>query len=215
MSGTNIWPRYAGLGDRTFVPLWFLQSADELAAQYGDTLRTIDVQFWGVAEYNDNTHVERKACTCFVWEGFNKQPSEDDLDHVPAVRRMERRAADLWDHIPIVLDSEVDITGEFSFTISPQELLLDYDDWRDVQLTARAAIDGDEWRYVEKISFFPKISETARATLCVENALEEIDFGPEWDHDKIPKPIAVEWDDDCLTVTFDGGFFAAYKAEGE
>ena len=209
------WPKYAELGDKTFVPHWLLESVDQLAAHHGSNLRAIDVQLWGVAEYNDNHNVNREGLTCLIWEDQDRAPSEDDLDHIPAVRRMERKASSLWDYVPVVLDDQGSIPGDFKFVISNEELELTYDDWNETHLTARATFGENKWRYFEQISFFPHMSETARATLCVDNALEEIDFGSEWDHDKIPKPEAVEWDDDCLVVTFAGGFFAAYKGEGE
>lgn len=212
---TGRWPAFRELEGRTSFPDWLLTSAAEIVEAHGDRLKAIHVYFWGVSEYNDNTCVEPRAAIELSWCDDQDRPSEDDLDFVPAMRRMSRRAVELWEYVPMDLDSEANVCGEYNFTFSREGLEFCVDDYSENRAAARAKLVGDKWDYTECFEFFPELSEIARASLTTANVIKEVDLKPYFDNEKVPGPAAAQWEDDCLILTFGKGLFPAYIGRGE
>lgn len=212
---TGPWPAFRELEGRTSFPDWLLTSAAEIVEAHGERLKGIHVYFWGISEYNDNTNVERRAAIELSWCDDSERPSEDDLDLIPAMRRIYRRAAELWDCVPMDLDSEAGVCGEYEFTISREGLEFWIDDYSENRIEARAKLVGGDWNYTERFEFFPELSEIARASLTAGTVIDEVDLKPYFDNEKVPDPVALEWEDDSLILIFGKGLFPAYIGQGE
>lgn len=209
------WPEFGQLGTRTFLPLWVLQSADQLISRYGEKLRFISVELWGTAVYDDNTNVARHGFVGPTWIPDVTPPSEDDLDQIPAMRRMSRRAHEIWDDVPMCLDDQGHLNGEFHCLLTRDGITFSYADYSEDTFVAEGRIIDGAWHYEERVEFFPEMTETARASLTPETALEEVTFPAEINQDRLQSPSRIAWDEDMLIVAFDGGLFAAYNGEGE
>lgn len=100
------WPDYRTLNSAIF-PDWFKASVLELVAAYPDKLKACGIDFWFTSTYDDNTHVQPHAAPYLFWEDNGERPSEDELDHIPGMRRMDR----LGDSLIPILGVEADLEG--------------------------------------------------------------------------------------------------------
>lgn len=111
------WPDYSTLFSSAF-PEWLKKSVLELVAAYPDQLKEVGFEFWFTNEYNDNNNVIPHANEYLLWEDPDNRPSEDDLDHIPGMRRMSRNGVELVDMLAVESDDEGGSLHEIVFSIS-------------------------------------------------------------------------------------------------
>lgn len=88
-------------------PSWFCESLDG-AFEHEPRLKSVYFDLGGHTAYNDETYTETNGGAFFHYEG-NVTADEEDFN--PYIRRLDRRAKELWDCVPIEYN---DSDGTFS-----------------------------------------------------------------------------------------------------
>ena len=210
MTVTGPWPEFATLPEGVTFPLWLREGADQIAAKYGDEIRCFSVEFWADTIYDDNHSLSVKAAFGISWNDPGDRPSEYDLDEIPAMRRLERLAVDLWTHLPLDCDTDGSILGESSLILSRDGISYSWtqDGMSDADFIIDAVWKGEAgWEYQERLILIePDITESCRASGDVQMILEVLDpktagFSA-W-----PKAISFSFSEDDLEVLFEPGSF--------
>lgn len=173
-TGNTPWPPFKDLEAYIF-PEWLKISVLDFTERYSDRLNGIYINLHATAYYDDNNNI---SCKGDAWVTFkNDKPSEDELDFVPGMRRIERRAADMWDYLPIDSDEEGNLSGEFNYGISQSGIYYCYDEVEmcgEATYMAEAKFEDNTWKYEERLTIPSTISETALAAMDVESILSQI-----------------------------------------
>lgn len=218
MSKINKWSHYSKI-NAYIIPDWLQKSILEITDKYGDKITKFYVNLYSKYYYDDNSSYDLQGDIGIDWKGYDDRPTEDELDHIPGMRRMERRAEDMWDHLPAdSCQEEAGLSGEMTFEIKPDEIEFFYSaseyggDGPDFGATAKW--DGNQWTYEEFIILQNfNISETARTIGNIEEIISQInptiaqiDAWPD------PSILTFEFDkNDCLHIKANGGgFFIRY-----
>ena len=138
--------------------------------------------------------------------------SEDELDHVPAMRRLERRAVDVWDFAPFDADDEGNTTGEFNYHFTRDGFSYE---WNRSEFTdeadyeAHAVMVDGAWEYEERIILYDfEVSETVLAMDDTAEIMQQISadsMGLKTMPDVTRLTHLYEPDDDRLTIIAKGG----------
>jgi len=209
------WPPFEDL-EAYFFPEWLKSSVLDFTGKYSDKLIGIYIGLYATAYYDDNNNI---ACKGNAWINFSgTKPTEDELDFVPGMRRIERRAEDMWDYLPIDADEEGNLNGEFSYGISQSGIYYCYDESEmcgEATYTAEAKFEDNAWKYEERITIPSDISETALAALDVESILNQInpgDYGfKEWPHHDLVTIQYNEEEEVLDIIVKGGGLFVNYE----
>lgn len=214
---TGPWPRFSDLKAAT-LPVWLAQSVDELVEKYGDRLKSVSVTLWAIYEYHDEACYTLRGEISTTWLDHADRPSEDELDQLPGMRRMERQADDVWDFIPLDAAEEGGVDGDVEYHLSRGGFHFAYDtsDFGGMcDYHGNATCPDGSWSYAEKIvTSEVEISATALAMENPTAILEQVDptdFGlKKWPD---PDGMAVTVDEnDCLVVSrAGGGLFQHYE----
>lgn len=171
------WPQFTGL-DVHLVPDWIARSVDELTAAHGDKIRLVFVDLYANYYHDDNSNIDTKGCAGISPVDHNDAVDQDDLDHVPAMRRMERRADEVWNFAPFDADDEGYTNGEFAYHFTRDGF--DYA-WNRYEFTeepdyeAQAVLVNGIWEYEERIILFDfNVSETTLAINDTTEIMEQI-----------------------------------------
>jgi hypothetical protein len=147
--------QYAQLKHPAF-PLWMRESLDGAFAALPQ-VDLIGFEVWAESGYCDATYVNFHGSVYFRGEDASKnQPvTEDELDFVPWVRRMERNAKDIWHLFPIKLsvdDGSATINGDYKVQAKRNEFIYKFeDDSEEIFFVIDAKWNGNEWEIDERI----------------------------------------------------------------
>lgn len=216
----TVWPPYEEL-DCYILPEYISSAVAQIADKIGHQINSISYNVWGESVHNDNYSVQQHAEMYFAWKDNKEKPSEDELDHIPSVRKLERTADFTWDVLPIDTDLEGHINGEVSFFINEKGVTfsnerIDYDD--EISFEAKAFYQNERWHYYERLIIrTDEFSETDIAISDAGELLSSLDaesYGFEkWPEDKTKISLEIDENDDfCFTVE-NGGFFENYIRE--
>ena len=163
---TGPWPRFAGLETAT-VPAWMSQSVDEITAIHGEKIRMVFVDLWAHYYHDDNSNIDPRASGDISFVNYQDKVDQDELDHVPAMRRLERRAIEIWEHAPFDCDADGNTIGEFSYMFTRDGFEYEWNRYEftfDPDYSATAKLVNGSWEYEERITLYDfTISETALA----------------------------------------------------
>lgn len=124
------WPDYSTLVSPVF-PDWLKKSVLELIEAYPDRLKAVGLEFWFTSYYDDNNNVQEHAGAYQHWHDSATRPTEDELDYIPGMRRMDRRATELIPILGIESDDEGSISHEVAFVINQGGLTYTKDDYNE------------------------------------------------------------------------------------
>lgn len=211
------WPPFERL-DAGVAPAWLSTSIAELIAAHGDRLERVVVELWGTYHYCDEHVYNLLGEITPVWKDFHDRPSEDDLDHVPAMRRMGRLACDLWDNVPMDLDEEGGLSGELNFVFDRNGVTYTWDTYEysgGCDYEASARYENGAWSYSERIKMIDvEVSETSLAVGNTDEILGQIDPTEagikEWPKD-LQLTHEIDENEDFVIIAPTGGLFEAYE----
>ena len=205
------WPRFTGL-DVRLVPDWIAASVDELTAAHGAKIRSVYVDLYARYYYDDNSNIDPRGHAGISAVDHQDSVSEDELDHVPAMRRLERRAVDVWDFAPFDADDEGNTTGEFNYHFTRDGFAYE---WNRSEFTdeadyeAHAVMVDGSWEYEERIILYDfEVSETVLAMDDTAEIMQQISadaMGLKTMPDVARLTHLYEPDDDRLTIIAKGG----------
>lgn len=212
------WPRFTGLHN-ALVPDWIARSVDEIVAAHGDRLRSVYIDLYAHYYHDDNSNIDRRGYAGLSWIDHQDAPSEDELDHIPAMRRIERCAVDIWENAPFDADEEGNTNGEFGYHFTRDGFEYSWDRYEftnEPDYSATAVMVDGEWQYEERIRLYDyEISETTLAINDTAEILEQIsadDLGLSTMPDI--SALAHEYDEDCealVIIAKDGGLFEHHE----
>ncbi len=209
------WPPFSQIGEFTAFPMWIAECADQLISKYGDKLKCIQGEMWARQNYKFTSHHSDIGP---VWNK-DDTPTEDQLDHVPAMRKMMRMADTingLWDFLPMHVDDEHNTYGENTYILSRNGLFFEWANMESDEYSfyAVATWDGSAWTYQESIKVYDvEAPETAIASRNAQMILEAINPGEyglsEWP-DLSTAELEIDEDDEALIFHFSHGLFDAF-----
>ena len=216
-TGAAEWPPFETL-DVSVAPEWLGKSIHELITAHGERLLRVVVELWGTYYYCDQHNYYLHGAITPIWQNPLDRPSEDELDHVPAMRRMGRLAEDLWDGVPMDLDEEGGMPGELDYRFDHEGVHFSWDshDYGGTCNYSASAIWKDgQWHYEERI-VMPDIdvTETALAIGDTQGILEQVDPGDaglkSWPENA---QLTSEFDEneDFVLIANGGGLFDLYE----
>ena len=202
----DLWPDLASL-DTPIFPAWLKISVLDLIAAFPQNFESLCIEFWATNYYDDNNNIKEHAGPGITWSGT--APTQDELDEIPAMRRMERRAEEMWRLLPIEADDEANI-GEVSYEINRDGLKFLVSEWGEgetLELFAKPKDSG--WhcgaRIVHTLDEYISAgaSDTVMITMNADAILSELDpkaFGLA----NFPQPTAIFTNDDgYICIEFD------------
>lgn len=200
------WPDFESL-ETSIFPDWIKTSVLDLTKEFPEKLDFLYVEFWATNYYDDNNNVKKHAGPSVGWKGT--APTEDELDHIPAMRRMERRAEDLWSVLPVEVDHEANICGEVSYIIDRTGLQFISGNWEDENHLELFAIPKDNgWHCGAKIIHPLEdyinggVSDTTMITMDADAIVAELNPSM-FSLAEFPKPQAIYTDEnDCICIEF-------------
>jgi hypothetical protein len=205
------WPDFGSL-TADIVPEWLATSAAEIVEAVGDQIRTVYVELYAHTYYDDNTSVDLKGAAGVTPADTTIRPDEDDLDRIPAMRRIERRADDIWNLAPLDADAEGSITGEFEYRFTRDGFeygWIRHEYTGEPDFEAEATFVDGEWRYEERIYVRDyEISETDLAINETESIMEHLSpdiLGLSTMPDTEGLTHRFDEEDECLVIIAKGG----------
>lgn len=203
----TVWPDFASLECAIF-PDWLKTSVTDLIATYPDRIDTLFFQFWGDISFFDQENIKKKAEPYIKW--FGEAPTEDEFDHVPAIRRMERNAVQIFHDLPIEFDDEADIYGHVEFYIDREGVhFTSGEEEGEITFELFAVPKDGRWhcaaRITDTIDGYTDAgaSDTVIISMDAHTIITELTpthFGVK----KFPDPKAIYTDDqECICIEFD------------
>lgn len=209
------WAPFASIGDHGVFPAWFTQSLAEIIAGYPEPIRMITVDLWVTPSSDRKYHFKRGDIYITLVDPKNPL-DQDQLDRIPAMRRLSRKTKDLWLLLPVRSDEESEsVNGEMSLIVHRDGIDFQINHWDDEVFEASLLFQEDRWVSSQKIIFHQAISETARALFDATTALEYVALGAlGFDHSKVPTPRSAAIDEDgWITLEFEEGLFESFENE--
>lgn len=84
------------------LPLWLREGLDTVFGREPGILR-VTFNLWCTSGYSDESYINEHAEAFFTKDD---QTTEEQLDIIPSVRMIERKAMELWGLFPVIQDSE-------------------------------------------------------------------------------------------------------------
>lgn len=196
---TTMWPDFASL-DTPIFPRWLKISVLDFIAAFPQNFEGLCIEFWATNYYDDNNNIKEHAGPGITWSGV--APTQDELDDISAMRRMERRAEEMWRVLPLEVDDEASICGEVSYAIDREGIRFLLSDWNESESIELYAVPRDGgWYCAAKIRHALEdyisagASDTVMITMDADAVIAELDpsvFGLA----NFPKPKAIYTDEE-------------------
>lgn len=201
-------PSFAGVAHPSFQWQWLLEGLDRLFSADA-RISQVNFDLWASYYYDDNDNVDLKGTANFVFD--EGRMSEEDLDEIPAVRMLERRAAELWHTVPMVPSTEDgSINGSYSFHARRGLILFEYTSFNgedEPVMSMEARHDGEKWVARETLTIGRGgAALTDIATLDHQAVLDQSFDASANGLEGQPRAIGMEVvDDDTLTFLLEPG----------
>lgn len=93
--------------DHPSLPLWLREGLDTVFNKEPGVLR-VTFNLWCSSGYSDESYINEHAEAFFTRDNHT---TEEQLDNIPSVRMLERKAMDFWNLFPVKMDGE-GVNGE-------------------------------------------------------------------------------------------------------
>lgn len=209
---SGVWAPFAEIGERSFMPKWAVEGIDEIVSAHPDKIKSISFELWAVTSW-DGKHTSKQGVIDFTWVDAANPLSQDELDHIPAVRRLERLAKELWEFFPISHNDETANVDAETFHCVFHRDGIDFlvQDWDETETRASADWAGGEWTFTEKVVLSADLTEMERALFNAETALDAVSLDNlGYDDEKLPAPRKAWIDEDWIYIEFERGLLPAY-----
>ena len=169
---------FSNINHKHLAPDWMKNGLNEIYSRIGDEIHCVNFGFWTENYHDDNNSYSEKASLHVVFKKFNEEENECQLDEIPSVRKIERKAVQLWDNLPLCIDSENDVMGDVNFTINKNlvEFSINYEGEDFASIVMAAEYKDGDWHCYDEITIFEEISETLRISGTTERLLAAIDL---------------------------------------
>ena len=213
------WPVFSSLR-ASIAPDWLTKSIDEISAVYGDQINQISVYLWHNETGDHKYPITKMGDIHIAWKDHEKKPSEDDLDHLPAMRRTSRLAAELFHDIPISYsEDDGSLNGELSFFFDPEGLTFNWDEeYVDGPVYEAKAIPNadDTWHYEERVILHDfNVTESSLVAGNTSNILAQIHASDvnlaKWPETELRHEIGEN--EELIIIAPSGGLFAEYEGQ--